>query len=176
MDSKEIKVIDEMHLRLEKIASGICKQYELYDAFLNANMKKDVKHDVELKEFQNELRIEHRDLTLEFLKCLWKDPKWRNEGFDVGESLLGCGRAYLDYSNAFIWNLKNKSDCEVNFKKSKEDFQNSFYEYRTNLNNRINRLGKKDEDYYELVNAFSNDEVVIEQIEWEVLQDEYFKR
>lgn len=72
--------------------------------------------------------------------------------------------------------MKNKSDCEVNFKKSKEDFQNSFSEYRTNLNNRINRLGKKDEDYYELVKAFSNDEVVIEQIEWEVLQDEYFKR
>ena len=172
MDSKEIKVIDEMRLRLEQIASGIFKQYELYNVFLDVHMKKEIKNDVELKEFQNELCIEHRDLTLEFLKCLWKDPKWRNEGLNVGESLLGCGRAYLDYSNALIWNLKNKSDCEVNFRKRKKDFQDSFSEYRTNLNNRINRLGEKHEDYYELVKAFSNDEVVIEQIEWEVLQDE----
>lgn len=64
----------------------------------------------------------------------------------------------------------------MNFKKSKKAFQNSFSEYRKNLNNRTNRLGEKDEDYYELVKAFSNDEVVIEQIEWEVLQDEYFER
>ena len=95
MDSKEIKVIDEMRLRLEQIASGIFKQYELYNVFLNVNMKKELENDVELKEFQNELRIEHRELTLEFLKCLWKDPKWRNEGVDVGE----CLSVLADFQN-----------------------------------------------------------------------------
>ena len=35
MDSKEIKVIDEMRLRLEEIASGICESYDKYIDFLN---------------------------------------------------------------------------------------------------------------------------------------------
>lgn len=178
MDSKEIKVIDEMRLRLEQIASEICKQYELYDAFLNANMKKDVKYDEQLKEFQNELRIEHRELTLEFLKCLWKDPKWRNEGVDVGECLLECGRTYLDYLNAIILNSRDKPEYKLTFEKNRESFQEIFSGYYSNLSNRIELLKKKNGEYDTLTKVFCDDEhhIVTDKIEQEVLQDEYFER
>ena len=169
MDSKEIKVIDEMHLRLEKIAFRIYECYENYIDFLSGDIEVEQKSD-------EELYIRNRDCALNLLCSTYEDNLWISDTTDVRKKLLECERSFTEYSNAVIWNLKNKSDCEVNFKKSKKAFQNSFSEYRKNLNNRTNRLGEKDEDYYELVKAFSNDEVVIEQIEWEVLQDEYFER
>lgn len=172
MDSKEIRVIDEMRLRLEQIASGICESYDKYIDFLNCNIETEKMSYEELRIIYKELYIRNRDSSLGLLNSLYGDNLWLSETTDLINNLLDCEGSFAKYSNALIWNLQSKSECEVNFKKRKKDFQDSFSEYRTNLNNRINRLVEKHEDYYELVKAFSNDEVVIEQIEWEVLQDE----